>query len=530
MRHILSTPLRVLLLLLLFCGSVSGQAGIRFESGSFQDALAKAARENKRVFVDAYADWCGPCKWMAKTAFPDSAVGAFFNRHFVSLQIDMEGSEGAAFRENHRVAAYPTLFFLDSKGEVLRQAVGAKDAQGLLQLAHAVLRAVDPQNPDLPPVVFSGLEPAAAFAEAKATNKLVLVYKTQRWAGIPMFDNEKATFFAPEVQQRLQRDFVCLEAYAYDDRDSSLMRAHDLPRAPGAYLIFRPDSSLVECWFAALDAPGLLAMLDRAQHHPAETFAAKRARFRTGDHSDTLLHTLLMTAYEADAWEEAALAMLAARMRGQGLRDPLRWEVFQRYRIHCGAAVYDEIIPLLPGLEAQHGKAAIVAELLRWRQDALDAFGMTEDPATFTPHIQRLMTLARSYPQLRCEAAFLRMQQAYFSVYEDAHYRDSSYHHAQQLLRLDCSAADAEAIADIIDTAPVEGKARSPHLAAGLRLIDEVLERHTCYTALEKRALLLHALRDPRAKKAYQTAKAWAQAHGDDDFWLEDGFGVVKEY
>ena len=236
-----------------------------------------------------------------------------------------------------------------------------------------------------------------------------------------------------------------------------------------------------------------------------------------------------MTAYAADAWEEAALAMLAARMRGQGLRDPLRWEVFQRYRIHCGAAVYDDILPLLPELEAQHGKAAIVAELLRWRQDALDAYGMTEDPATLTPHIQRLATLARSYPQLRCEATFLRMQQAYLSVYEDVRYRDSSYHHAQQLHSLDCSAEDAEAIADIIDTAPAEGKARSPHLTAGLRLIDEVLERHTCYTALEKRALLLHALHDPRAKKAYQAAKAWAQAHGDDDFWLEDGFGVVKE-
>ena len=40
--------------------------GINFEKSSFETLLAKAKKEKKLVFVDAYAVWCGPCKLMDK--------------------------------------------------------------------------------------------------------------------------------------------------------------------------------------------------------------------------------------------------------------------------------------------------------------------------------------------------------------------------------------------------------------------------------------------------------------------------------
>ena len=35
--------------------------GVDFFEGSFEDALAHAAQEEKMVFVDVYTIWCGPC-------------------------------------------------------------------------------------------------------------------------------------------------------------------------------------------------------------------------------------------------------------------------------------------------------------------------------------------------------------------------------------------------------------------------------------------------------------------------------------
>jgi thiol-disulfide isomerase/thioredoxin len=108
--------------------------GIQFEEGSWSDILSKAKKENKIVFVDAYTTWCGPCKWMAANAFPDKAVGDYFNSTFINAKIDMEKGEGIEIARKYAVRAYPTLLFVNGDGELVHRAIGARDAKGLLDL------------------------------------------------------------------------------------------------------------------------------------------------------------------------------------------------------------------------------------------------------------------------------------------------------------------------------------------------------------------------------------------------------------
>lgn len=106
--------------------------GISFFQGTWDEAKVKAKAENKLIFVDAYAVWCGPCKWMASNAFPDAAVGEYFNKYFIAVKMDMEKSSNAAFAKQYPVEAYPTLFFIKSDGKIADKVVGAQDAAGLL--------------------------------------------------------------------------------------------------------------------------------------------------------------------------------------------------------------------------------------------------------------------------------------------------------------------------------------------------------------------------------------------------------------
>ncbi len=40
--------------------------GIQFFNGNWNEALAIAVKENKPIFLDVYASWCGPCKALKK--------------------------------------------------------------------------------------------------------------------------------------------------------------------------------------------------------------------------------------------------------------------------------------------------------------------------------------------------------------------------------------------------------------------------------------------------------------------------------
>ncbi|MEO0724139.1 MAG: thioredoxin domain-containing protein [Bacteroidota bacterium] len=137
-----------LLLLLALCLSLqlATAQGIDFFKGDWEAALAQAQSQDKLIFVDAYATWCGPCKRMAAEVFPDEKVGAFYNRNFVSLKIDMEAPENAEFAAKYPVAAFPTLYYMDAEGEVIQSVKGAQKSDQFIRTGANALAQSEPSG------------------------------------------------------------------------------------------------------------------------------------------------------------------------------------------------------------------------------------------------------------------------------------------------------------------------------------------------------------------------------------------------
>ncbi len=114
------------------------QDGIQFQELPFKDLVAKAKKEKKLVFIDAYASWCGPCKMMEKNVFVTKSVGDFFNKNFVNARIDMEKGEGREVATKFGVRSYPTYLFLNGDGELVSQNYGYMEESMFLLMAQDV--------------------------------------------------------------------------------------------------------------------------------------------------------------------------------------------------------------------------------------------------------------------------------------------------------------------------------------------------------------------------------------------------------
>ena len=115
------------------------EKGLLFLNISWEEALQKAQTENKLIFVDFYASWCGRCKRLKENTFPDPEAGMLFNEMFINLAFDIEKADGKALAEQYNVRRHPTLLFVNGQGEVVEQATGFHNARKLIELGQSAI-------------------------------------------------------------------------------------------------------------------------------------------------------------------------------------------------------------------------------------------------------------------------------------------------------------------------------------------------------------------------------------------------------
>lgn len=127
--------------------------GIQFITGlSWDQIRAKAKAENKSIFVDVYATWCGPCKVMDKDIYPLTEVGKQYNEKFISIKVQADKTpkdneeirnwyeDAEKLIDQYKIGAYPTFLFITSDGKLVHRASGVLNALNFMGLATDVLR------------------------------------------------------------------------------------------------------------------------------------------------------------------------------------------------------------------------------------------------------------------------------------------------------------------------------------------------------------------------------------------------------
>lgn len=125
---------------------------------NMNQALEAQKKNKKPIFLDAYTNWCGPCKMLDKQTFSNETFAAYINKNYNPVKFNAEGNEEIQFngklyknpryqesRKNSRnsvhdftlaigVKAYPTMIVIDQKGKITQNIMGVRSAEDLMNL------------------------------------------------------------------------------------------------------------------------------------------------------------------------------------------------------------------------------------------------------------------------------------------------------------------------------------------------------------------------------------------------------------
>lgn len=142
MNSNLKTAKRAVVLLLILFTSLTaaiasgGDRDVNFLNSNLEDAKQRASAEGKLVFVDFYARWCTPCKWMDQTTFKDKNVVKLLNDNFIAVKMNIDETEGFEMKKQYEVQYLPTILIFNSNGQVVERIEETLTSSDLIQLLH----------------------------------------------------------------------------------------------------------------------------------------------------------------------------------------------------------------------------------------------------------------------------------------------------------------------------------------------------------------------------------------------------------
>ncbi|TJY37681.1 thioredoxin family protein [Pontimicrobium aquaticum] len=120
---------------------------------SLEEAQELQKKTPKKIIIDMYTVWCGPCKMMDRITFQNKDVVDYVNKHYYAVKFNAEGNNEVVFNgrefsnpnydparaksrnyphqltQYFQVQAYPTVVFLDEDLKMLVPLRGVKRPQ-----------------------------------------------------------------------------------------------------------------------------------------------------------------------------------------------------------------------------------------------------------------------------------------------------------------------------------------------------------------------------------------------------------------
>ena len=140
-----------LLVILLSTATISAQ---KINWVTMDEALAAQKETPKKIMMDVYTSWCGPCKLLDKNTFSNPDVIKYINENYYAVKFNAEGTESIThegftytnpnyqegrrgrnsthfFADALKLQGYPSIVFFEEKGSLIQALPGYKTPKQL---------------------------------------------------------------------------------------------------------------------------------------------------------------------------------------------------------------------------------------------------------------------------------------------------------------------------------------------------------------------------------------------------------------
>ncbi len=95
-----------------------------FTEYSFEKAFERAKKENKLVFADFSAKWCGPCQQLKERVFEKKEFEKVF-KLAIPVYVECDSKKGKELAKKFNIFGFPTVIVFDKNGKTLTSIAGA---------------------------------------------------------------------------------------------------------------------------------------------------------------------------------------------------------------------------------------------------------------------------------------------------------------------------------------------------------------------------------------------------------------------
>ncbi len=90
---------KLIIITLILFGTAHSYGQEKISWMSMNEALEAQQESPKKIFMDVYTKWCGPCKLLDKNTFSNKDVIAFINENFYPVKFNAEGTEEITYQD-----------------------------------------------------------------------------------------------------------------------------------------------------------------------------------------------------------------------------------------------------------------------------------------------------------------------------------------------------------------------------------------------------------------------------------------------